>query len=1053
MITEDRRRRIHSAREVQENAVKLKKSAKYHKAAAPKSEAVHAQIGTYEQLSGSRNNPNWNEEDFDIDEGPRTKDSPIFRRSFSRFTGVEDGGRSQQVSARSQPRQSVTKIRTTNKEIPQTIAKSPPEWKLSRVTGTRDGQKRWGKPTRFSSRGSGWEMTLDNFWEDRALKVHSAKGLAKLERQIQDFSWPVVKMSSNEVDPKSIDSRRCIMKSRQSLLAKNMHEVLVSRKGTSATIIAAALATKAFADGLEIYHLGEPLLDAYDKLCRKCVETKKLAVYEVLLSKLLSFGPFEEDINTRLGIEHVVDHLLQDSGYEHISGSKDITKLKRALTIYKTKHVCKSRSLNDMMYNLGTRLLPAMLQANMYRQTAELFWHIDRRRMDREMFGANYLIFAENAQAEHRSAVKHYLTLFVGSRCRPSQNTFYNVTNAVMGSALSIGDTELAEEVLQAATFMAGTHSLLTSTTWSLKLLDEHWKQGRDYSQSLELFKRLEVSVDQTSHPKALYAVMVKISLEEGADNIALDIAKKSETRYGSPDIPTRGHFALAHAWKRDWAAVERAFEAMSMAVDDDSRPSYMEAFIPVLKHFSILHTTSETEEFLGRFIDRYGILPDANLSHLMVEIYAQSGDVDAIVEWIKFVQPKGFRVDSFAFNRILRSLEQHWHFSFQRLMQLCDSVRKIDQSMIDQATLSILRGAMPRSLRSSQLAAKVQLDHIDSFLDSPKDWREGRLQTDMSDALVKGEPGDCLKIYHTARTSGEMISPFCVAIAIEACIRQSGEEGLTRAIKLLRNAKSHGTDITPAMTPLMLFQLRAAGMNATEVDKIVNTTLFTLRQKNMDFPLSAAAKVASTLVDSKRYQQAVDMWSSLWRSHNHRSNKMDLISLTVLLKAYIGLNDFEGMKWVIGTVSRNGLVPDIPFKCTIKNARRHARHRSEEEPSNKYLQDKFTAFDECWEAVKVLRCNIVSSRAAAEARTLEIMTMAVENKLGEDTDMTSIRLSELPETTTPEVDCGAERATVANIQDVRKHRQRHPSPITLQIDYHTIFKEEQRHLVTIATM
>jgi len=137
------------------------------------------------------------------------------------------------------------------------------------------------------------------------------------------------------------------------------------------------------------------------------------------------------------------------------------------------------------------------------------------------------------------------------------------------------------------------------------------------------------------------------------------------------------------------------------------------------------------------------------------------------------------------------------------------------------------------------------------------------------------------------------------------------------------------------------------------------------------------ATKVASVLVKRGRYRQAVELWTSLSMNNALPRRSVDLVSLTVLMKAYIGLSDCNGMKWVMDTLTQNDIIPDARFKLLVKRALRDARKSHEEQPGKENNRRRCDVLHHGLQLVLARRSQSLLMREEAERKTLHIMEIA----------------------------------------------------------------------------
>lgn len=769
----------------------------------------------------------------------------------------------------------------------------------------------------------------------------------------------------------------------QQQLATAMLETLKSKDGKSHRT-----AAKLFCDHLiNGSNLGSPsqaLLQACSSLFQKCMKVNDIDTYVPVVDGLLaSFRITQRDLRWQdLGADYVCGVLLETSGYGQNKHKLDPQALRKAVAIF-TRATYTSTNVDGQTKALGIRLLAATSKAKLFNDTIELFEFLQNRSEEILAEGARFVVVSEATIGNYRGALHHFHTSFVQS-C-PSQEVLFEVVDAAFDAALKLGDLEEAEGILRSSSGMALTYELKISTTWLLQLLDMQWHRSANLGATFRMFQRLEHFVDTASHPQALYSTMVGIALKAESGNIADLVAAKLLNGYanGSPDIEVCGHYALWKARNNDWSGVEEEFMTITRQAHKEKRLKLTDIFIPVIKEYSRGHNVSETEAFLFSYIEKFGLLPNRRLSSAMVRIYALAGEMDSIARWISYAKPSGFKVSADEFNGMLHSLHKKWHVKLHpHLLGLCKAAKALDPTLVNQTTARILRGAVPRLTKRDPRRAESLLESINGIIEPPE---PASLLDKMSDAVAKGEPELCLQHYReaTSRHNGQYVGPQHVAVAVAASLRTNGPGSFDQAMQLAKRAKRQGIDVTPAMTPLLLHKMNEAMDDAAKVEQVVLSTLKSLRDRRLEFPQKAASRCAAILVERGQPRHAIKLWTTLWASGIHTSSakSMDLVSLTVLLKAYLRVYDGRGIRHVLHIMSQNGLVPDRHVKELVKAYQKECKQEADESPTKRKRRE---VIDECWQIVREMRAQgRKDGEAAASKLSMILQNAASEHRAG----------------------------------------------------------------------
>jgi hypothetical protein len=120
-----------------------------------------------------------------------------------------------------------------------------------------------------------------------------------------------------------------------------------------------------------------------------------------------------------------------------------------------------------------------------------------------------------------------------------------------------------------------------------------------------------------------------------------------------------------------------------------------------------------------------------------------------------------------------------------------------------------------------------------------------------------------------------------------------------------------------------------------------------------------------SILCKKKQYRASIDFWDSISRLRNQQ---IDIETLTVLLQAYLALEDSAGLQWVVQMLRTNDIIPDSRFKFALKNARKGVRRWS-------FLEDVTHTF----EIIMEMRAVARQDKEILKAKTITIMEKAMK--------------------------------------------------------------------------
>ena len=758
----------------------------------------------------------------------------------------------------------------------------------------------------------------------------------------------------------------------QRYLAWSMTQELTKRSNPEACDIAANIFFNSFTEGLQKEELSKPLLDACILLSRTCKRHGRIDTFIPVLKSILSCGPLQEAIFYRLLAPTVIARLLDESGFR--PGHRTVVsvkKLEEAAAIFLTDFREKSSIFPLKMRKLGNELCRAAFQAKLYTLANEIYWRVSACRGDAPLTNVDILILASHERGYYELVPGYFTQLF--PETRSSRSRFYTVVSAAVDSALELENFDKAEEILHVATKMARGGSIPTSISWFLRVIDDYWKTTRDLPRTQALFRRLETLARLTDNPQALYSAIIQFCVEDDNENEAKNYVDEFVDLNGSMSVRVYGHFALAKAMRNDWEGVESKFHAMgSIALESPSQ--YAAAFSPILKLFATSHNVSETESFLHLFIGKYKVIPDRYISNIMINKYCKAGEIDCIPKWIEYLLPLRVRIDAVTLNSILTNLRIKLNVPFSKLFRICQIIQSSTPDMIDKLTISILhRAAIKEANNDPHTMARLMrnLQSLKPSIGQP-DVLYG-----MTTALDMGRPHEALRIYKHALQTRKLLSPRVVALAVTASVRTHGGRDLEPTICLIEDARLRGFNIAPSMSRLLLYQLQGIDGDTNDMETMVKrtiTSLTSLYKRGVEISMAVTTQTASKLIGRGKCRAAIKLWTAISKLNNWPLKSIDIVSLTVLLRAYIAISDYSGIQWIMKMTAQSGINPDKYFKSALKNGRRQARKQLEAQPENRNAKLSYDLLNESVQQVVDLKCQRGCQLEEAERMILHIV-------------------------------------------------------------------------------
>ncbi|KFY28312.1 hypothetical protein V493_02995 [Pseudogymnoascus sp. VKM F-4281 (FW-2241)] len=780
----------------------------------------------------------------------------------------------------------------------------------------------------------------------------------------------------------------------QDELASIMREILFDNK-----IGRIQSATSAFFEFFEDEpYIGNPpdrvlkrLAIACGQLFDVCQKHNLVGVYVPVIQKLLSFGPIEEELFYDLHAPEVIAYLLRKKKNNGEKDQAQLEALRSASSMYMTKFQSEPPKIpHPQMRQLGALLCAKTMKEQLYELTDVIYWRMSG------ILGAggppcvNYLILANHAMGHHKSVLLYFKRLYVLTT--PPKYEFDGVVKAVLDSCLRNHELGQAKNVIRTAAEMARSGGFKIRAEWALMVLGQHWRSTRNLKTTRELFSKLETFMDCIDMPQALYSAIIQFCVEDGnADQAYVYLDQHTMTNNGVVSLRTCGHLALLEAMKGDWEGVKRSFETMKPLLADElakekhafreANKKHAQVFAPIFQLYAKDSTVAESEQFIRKAIDEYGLVPNIIVLNIMVAKYVKAKEMDSIPRWLETMCPFGLKPDSVSFNAMLSHYRDERDITFTDLLHLCQKMKAIDDNLLDQYTAQILRLVAVRETKGDRHAFTRFSGQIDSLVQNQEDNNSDvDYFQSMRLAMAKGQPVKTLSLYHTALKLRTIdIPPTMFALAIQAAINLRTDAKATTS--LLSSAKERGIDISQGMAHLLMHQLddRTLGFNDLKTLLRKNTHVF--KEHGMPVPMGVATKVASVFASRRKPREALLLWEYYAELNGISRNLVDLSSLTVLMRVHITMENVEGVRWVLDTLEQNGIAPNLRFVQVLKQGIAYSKKR---QPGGGSFREELKGAMEC---VREMRRRNQEENREVGTKLLDIMSAAVTDSKGVATD------------------------------------------------------------------
>lgn len=940
VLTEDRRRRIHSAQKVRDNAKKIKASRNYHGSGA--AEAIEEKI-------------------------MRNQDDCFWQVGSPFPTGSVTTDRAGKQS-----------VGPADENLCQSSTQSLPIEPETRRTHKYDNVH-VGSPMPWTPIFPPRQASSDVYQIPKVVRIPPKPPLATSEflpmafHQSESRNTPLVTSRQHRLASDILSFLR------EEITQEKVAQEEVTQEDITRDYVAEAVARffDAFEEGLPVDGSGisQELIAAAAQLSNASIAQKDFGTAEKIVQTVLSRGKLDLEEFLAFNPEAIMRGLILSQADQN-SESTAIYKanLRKACSLYLTNFKTKPKDIPKTMLSVGKLLCNRASQYELFDLVEGLYWRVQRYNDGTPQSLVKHLILAAHNREEHAKVLKYFRRFY--TEISPNKLEFYTVLGAVMKSIFDSDRHRLSEEILVSATRMAQREGLSTSTTWFLKALGHDWRTYRDIAQTRALFDRLRPHLRHTSHPQAAYGAIIQFCIEANDEPAAATYYEllKELHDLNATDVRIHGHFTLAKAMRNDWSGVEE--NLFNMKQMGPNLTEFSASFAPILRLFTRSHNVHETEEFLLVFIRQCGGLLTPSLSTIMINEYLKAAEFDSVSRWLAYMASVNCLVDSSFFNLILKDCYYKYKLSYEEVQQLYQSVARRDalaRRFVDSDTLSILREIAVSSPGKNVAERVKRLQYLKLHVPIKRTNCGREIREAMTVAMAKGNPARALKMYRRALNDQIPLSESTITIAMRAALELDPENFDTAAC-LIQDSQQNGQSMNHALSSMFVLMISRLNCDSTattgSLKDMAHSAVSTLNSHGISMPTSVITHTMGILINQQQSQEAVDFWNSVSHRDGCPSIPVDLYVLTALLRAYVRLRDPAGVQWVVQTLCTENIAPDRRFQQTLVKACREAE---------KLIAPYFNhSVVEALNTVNTMRADATRAKENAKMEILKIMEDAI---------------------------------------------------------------------------
>lgn len=455
--------------------------------------------------------------------------------------------------------------------------------------------------------------------------------------------------------------------------------------------------------------------------------------------------------------------------------------------------------------------------------------------------------------------------------------------------------------------------------------LDGLWRKTRSLDLIIAEFRNILATLanlDRSPNEK-LFNPLVKAFIESGQHEDAEDLVADMPTKYNvQPGSRTLGLLIYAKALTCDWEGVFAGMHEMHRLDFTRNKRDFAYAFDRVFLEYYPTHSGREIFDFLTSCIHQFGLVPDKILHRHILEALVEKGDSNLIGQISRLAEERqwstGLNQDEFLSILIARRVSmQDSPVGFWRMIQAAKkqygqvaTTRRLLGT--GSASYSLDRGVLypihkpANETFSRSLDDLVHTKLIDNHIP---------LRKQMEDHINAGRFQEALSVFRTASSSGFVLRPTHIHLAVIATILGHGWLGLADAQIIIKSEypnwlKGRTAGANPAfpLVPPIFFQQLLQldkGVSDTALLKMAIFEYYNLCQDTPHLIVKhhALASLSKKLISSKQGPKAIDVLTAVYKSTWRKSHGFDQVLFKMLLRAFASTENLRGVWWCLVAV------------------------------------------------------------------------------------------------------------------------------------------------------
>jgi pentatricopeptide repeat protein len=438
----------------------------------------------------------------------------------------------------------------------------------------------------------------------------------------------------------------------------------------------------------------------------------------------------------------------------------------------------------------------------------------------------------------------------------------------------------------------------------------------------------------------AVYNIMIEEALEYGKPVAAKSYVDQMIAEGVKPDERTFASFLRMQSAAGDWAGVRKA---MAQVAEKGMRFS-TKTLNSLLDKYADIHGVDGLVDFFETLSDEApDRFPSPGSFNIMIRAHLTALDEAGVMHWVGRMRQTGYEPTATTFNTFLHDLRCS-NVPPKLMLRVYYTVFHMDRNKVDEISREILK----RSFYPPK--KKIEPPPLQDF-ETPEEasTSEAVVHT-MQTALQHGRTRDALNAFREV-SSHVPIFKGLIAVLCRAYIQLPNEElDAPAVLPMQQHDRAH--QIKDNFVGYMI------GLVKTETEKnpVVYPTILQiiygvykfLEAHDMTISHNIAHQVAMALISRQDGVGALHIMNEVSKTRWGRRAGWDLAGLTVLLRAYLSLDDIRGVRWVVNRLVAGKEVADhkfLQYLKTVKKSTASEQYKEElEELIGKCVKHRETA-------------------------------------------------------------------------------------------------------------